>query len=143
MNLRLVLTAALLIATLLPKSLSAALPNSADELYSLTNIWSIHLFFTADEWRNMEPKGGGGGPFGGGRFGFRGGFGGRPDPVAMLAPAFMRDADADKDQKISKEEFAGLGRKWFAAWDGAGTGTLGIDQLRAGLTATLMRGGGF
>jgi spore coat protein H len=142
MNLRLVLTSALLLAGLFPKSPAATLPKSADELYSLTNIWSIHLTFTADEWKSMEPKGGGGfGPFGGGRGGFRGGFGGRPDPIAMLTSAFMREGDADKDQKISKEEFAALGKKWFAAWDTAATDAVGVEQLRAGLTTTLMRGG--
>jgi hypothetical protein len=46
-----VLVGAFLIAQMLAKSAAGSLLKSADELYSLTNIWSIHLTFTADEWR--------------------------------------------------------------------------------------------
>lgn len=139
MNLCRVLTWALIAAQWLAKGSAAPLPKSADELYSLTNIWSIHLTFTTDEWRNMEPKGGGG--FGGFGWGFRGGFG-RLDPAATLAPAFLRDGDSDKDQRLSKEEFAALGKKWFAAWDSTGAGSVSVDQLRAGLMGVLIRAGG-
>ena len=53
-------------------------------LFSLTNVWNLQLKFTPDQWKALEPKGGGGpfgmgppgGPFGPG-FGGPGGPGGR------------------------------------------------------------------
>jgi hypothetical protein len=43
---------------------TAALPTEASGLYSLSNIWTVHLKFTPEQWTEMEPKGGDG-PFGG------------------------------------------------------------------------------
>lgn len=141
---------------------AAEIPKSSAELYGLTNIWSIHLKFTGDQWAAMQPKGGGGGfgPFGGGPGGpgpgpgprpggpGPGGFGGPGGPgrpgfgVGMfLAPAFMRDGDANGDSTLSHEEFQKLGEKWFNAWDTNHAGKVSADQLRAGLNTTLMPGG--
>jgi spore coat protein CotH len=158
---------ALLVALgLRPTSAGSALPSSAAELYRLTNVWSIRLKFDAAEWDAIEPKGGGGGfgPFGGGRgpggFGGpgRGGFGppgggpgrgfgpglgmGGPPPVGfILTPAFLRDGDQNHDGKLSKDEFAKLGEKWFSAWDKDHTGKIGNEQIAGGLNATIMGGG--
>src|SRR5262245_17966660 len=53
-------------------SLGAKAPDKAATLFTLTNIWNIHLTFTPDQWEAMEPEGGGGGGFFGGPGGFRG-----------------------------------------------------------------------
>src|SRR5262245_36749700 len=44
----------------------------ADQLYELTNVWTVHLKFAPDKWEAMEPKGGGN-PFAGGPGGRPGG----------------------------------------------------------------------
>src|SRR5881394_2446447 len=51
------------------------LPLEASGLYSLTNVWTVHLKFVPEQWAEMEPKEGGG-PFGG--FGGPARFGGPP-----------------------------------------------------------------
>jgi hypothetical protein len=105
------------------------------DLYRTTNVWSVHLQFTADQWQQMEPKGEPGGFFGGGpRGGARGGFG----PGMLAAPAFMRDGDVDHDAKLTPTEFERLAAKWFAQWDKDKTGKLDADQLRTGLSATFV-----
>ena len=44
---------------------AAGLPLIASELYNPTNVWTVHLRFTADQWKALEPKRGeGGGGFG-------------------------------------------------------------------------------
>jgi spore coat protein H len=115
---------------------------SAD-LFRLTNIWNVHLRVSSEGWAAMEPKGGGsffGGP--------RGPGGGPPRPFGpsmFLAPAFLRDGDADADGKFTKAEFMALGEKWFSRWDKEGGGKVNNDQLRDGLNAVLMppgQGGG-
>jgi spore coat protein H len=35
---------------------AAGLPLIASELYNPTNVWTVHLRFTADEWKALEPK---------------------------------------------------------------------------------------
>jgi spore coat protein H len=143
--------AAVVLLSIASSRAAANLPNSAADLYRLTNIWDVHLKFEPAEWQAIEPKGGGGGfPFGGPGGGRgpggpggpgRGGFG--PPPVGMiLTPMFMRDGDLDKDSKISKEEFTKLGQKWFTAWDKDKTGKLKNDHVVAGLNSTIMGGGG-
>jgi len=97
----------------------------SDRVYGLTNVWTIHLKFAADQWEAMEPEGGGN-PFGGGPRENAGG-------TRTLAPVFMREADLNRDGKISPEEFAGLATKWFKAWDVNGAGKLDEGQIRAGL----------
>ncbi len=107
-------------------------PSDADHIYSSTNVWTVHLRFAPEQWEAMEPKGGGN-PFGGGPRG--GGFGGGGSGARTLAPVFMSESDVNRDGRISSEEFAGLGQKWFNAWDIKGTGKLDGNQIRAGLDA--------
>lgn len=116
---------------------SATYELDADRLYDLTNVWTVHLKFTPDQWEAMEPKGGAN-PFGG-----FGGGGPRPGPggrggfsVAMLlSPAFLSQGDTNRDDRLSRAEFAALAQKWFQAWDTNQTGKLDADQIRAGLNA--------
>src|SRR6185437_438841 len=109
-------------------------PQKPGDLFTITNVWSVHLTFTAEQWNAMEPTGGGGGFFGrqgrpGGGPGGPGGFG----PAMFIAPAFMKAGDQNEDGKLAKEEFHSLGEKWFAEWDKEKSGKLNSDQLRAGL----------
>lgn len=39
-----------------PEGASGKLPESAGELYGLTNIWPVTLSFTAEEWKKIKPK---------------------------------------------------------------------------------------
>ena len=82
----------------------------SDRIYSLTNVWTIHLTFAPDQWEAMEPKGGGN-PFFGGAPGGRPGAGGSANGDRTLAPVFMSQGDLNRDGRISREEFAGVGRK--------------------------------
>ena len=108
-------------------------PRTASELFQLTNLWTVHLKFTAAQWKAMEPEGGGSGRFGGpGAPGGRGGFG----PAMFIAPTFLK-GDRNHDGALSKEEFRTLGEAWFSDWDKEKSGKLSGDQLRAGLDLTL------
>jgi spore coat protein CotH len=60
----------------------------------------------------------------------------------FLAPAFMAQADQDKDDRITSDEFAALGRKWYTSWDKSDSSRITNDQLRDGLNATLAPPGG-
>jgi spore coat protein CotH len=127
------------------------------ELFNMTSVWTVHLKFTAEQWAAMEPKGGNRGMFGGGRGGGPGGPGGGRGggpggrggpggpggfgPAMFLAPMFMQQGDQNKDGKLSKDEFAGLGDKWFAASDKEKAGKINVEQLRAGLNTALMPAG--
>ncbi|MGO8927426.1 MAG: CotH kinase family protein [Limisphaerales bacterium] len=129
----------------LQKSMPAAMSTvglDSDRLYNLTNVWTVHLKFAPDQWEAMEPKGGsnpfGGGPGGGGPGGL-GGF----NVARTLAQVFMSQGDLDRDGRLSREEFARLGEKWFKAWDTGGTGKLDEGQIRAGLDRIRNPGGGF
>ena len=106
------------------------------ELFKATNVWTVHLRFTPDQWEAMEPKQNGrgflGGP-GGGRGPGAGGFG----PAMVLAPAFLKEGDQNKDGRLSKEEFRALSEKWFEQWDKEKAGKLNADQVRAGVNAML------
>src|SRR5439155_16467684 len=118
------------------------IPQKPADVLQLTNVWTVHFQFTPEQWEAMEPKGGGGGFFGG-----RGGPGGRGPggpggpggfgPAMFVAPAFVKHGDKNQDGKLSKEEFEGLAEKWFADWDKEKSGKLNSDQLRAGLSASL------
>ncbi|MEW6156977.1 MAG: hypothetical protein AB1813_06055, partial [Verrucomicrobiota bacterium] len=86
--------------------------DKAAELFQMTKVWTVHLTFTPEQWEAMEPKGGSGffgGPGGGGRGGpggMRGGGGpGAFGPGMFLAPAFLSQADENKDSKLSLQEF--------------------------------------
>ncbi len=104
----------------------------ADHIYNLTNVWTIHLKFTPEQWDAMEPKGGGN-PFGRGPGGPGGP--GTPNGARTLVPVIMSQADSDRDGLISQGEFTGLAQKWFKAWGTNEAGTLAEDQIRAGLDA--------
>lgn len=110
------------------------------QVYRQTNVFSIHLVFTPEQWESMEPKGGDRGPFGGGgRGGGRGGFG----PGMVLAPGFVSQGDVDKNGKLSKEEFTGLADRWFSTWDKDNTGQLTSQQVRLGISGSMpLLGGG-
>ncbi len=113
----------------------------AADLFNLTNVWTLHLTFTPEQWEAMEPKGGGFGPFGGGRGGAAGRGGGRGGagfgPGMFLAPAFLGQGDQNKDTKLSELEFHALSEKWFGDWDQDKKGTLKEEQVRAGLNSSL------
>ncbi len=111
---------------------------SADRIYGLTNVWTIHLKFAPDQWEAMEPKGGGNPFFGGGR---PGGAGGAREDRA-LSPVMMSQGDFNRDGRISQDEFTRLAGKWFKAWDTSGAGKLDESQLRAGLDAIRNPAGG-
>lgn len=106
------------------------------ELFSMTNVYTAHFQFTADQWEAMEPEQGEnvfrGGPPRGGRPG-RMQFG----PGMFLGPAFLRAADENRDQKLSGREFEALAAKWFKTWDKNSAGNLDGDKLRDGMNSTL------
>jgi hypothetical protein len=74
----------------------------------------------------------------------RGGPGGGPGQ--MMAPMMTAFMDANRDGRVSKDEFVGAFDKWFVAWntDKAGAAMTG-DDLRAGINRDLgpHRGGMF
>lgn len=125
-------------------------PLKPSDLFLTTNIWTVHLQFTPEQWEAMEPKGGPGGMFGGpggrgpggpagpGSPGGPGGFG----LGMMLAPAFLSQGDQDNDRKLSSDELQALGVKWFTAWDKEKRGALNDDQLRAGIDSSFAPPGG-
>src|SRR5439155_2597809 len=142
----LLLISLLLIGT--PTTWAVKAPTRSSDLFNLTNIWSVHLTFTPEQWEAMEPKSGGGffgggpggpgGPrFGGGPGGRGGGFG----PGNFLAPTLLRQADKNSDNKISEEEFHSLAEKWFAEWDKEKRGKIEPDEIRTGLNATFNASG--
>ena len=155
-----VLLLVLVCAGLALESLVAAPPAhraiEAGELFNLTNLWTVHLSFTPDQWEAMEPKGGPGpfgGPPGGGPFGGRGGSGAGPrvppqdgpggfGPAMFLAPLFLSQGDLNHHGRLSRSEFEALARKWFAAWDTNKTGKLDAAKFRTGLNAILSPAGG-
>ena len=108
---------------------SSSTTYDSDHLYNLTNVWTIHLTFTPDQWDAMEPKGGSN-PFGGGPGGGRGG---GFDAARMLSPVLMSRGDSNRDGRIARDEFGSLAQDWFKAWDTEGKGTLDETQVRAGL----------
>jgi hypothetical protein len=126
-----------------------------DRLFHLTNVLTVHLRFTPDQWEAMEPVGGpgpfsrGGGP--GNRGGPPGDFGpgGPPGPggpggfgpAMFLAPLILSQGDTNHDGRLARPEFAALAGKWFAAWDTNRTGRLDMDKVRGGLNATMAAGG--
>jgi spore coat protein H len=117
-------------------------PGTSAQMFETAKVWTIHLKFAPEEWKAMEPARGGGmfgppqppGPGGAvaAPAGPPRGFG----PSMFLAPVFLRDGDLNHDGKLSREEFMGLGRKWFGGWDKASAGHINNDQLRDGLNAT-------
>jgi spore coat protein H len=140
------------------------------ELFSLTNVYTAHFHFTAEQWDAMEPEGGAN-MFGQMREGAPGrnvpngppgppgrdgeGPGARPDrggpanrrgpafgPGMFLAPAFMGAGDADKDRKLTSKEFEALAEQWFKTWDKNKTGKLDAEALKEGMNSSLAGPGG-
>jgi spore coat protein H len=118
-------------AVALQRVLPSAFPTvtlDSDHIYNLTNVWTIHLKFTPDQWEAMEPKGSGN-PFGGGP----GPGGGQRGETRGLADVFMSQGDFNRDGQISPKEFTRLAQEWFKAWDTKGAGKLDESEIRAGL----------
>ena len=123
------------------------------ELFTLQKVWDANLSFAKDQWEAIEPKGGGGGMFGGPGGGGprgggpRGGPGGSGDlnPTRFMAGGWMQALDADKDSKVNRKEFTEAFQRWSKEWDAGGSGELGLDALREGMNKALaggMPGGG-
>src|SRR5687767_4001521 len=80
----------------------AALPKDTSALFEPTKVWTVHLSVSAENWKKMEPKGGGifspppapengNAPASG--------------PAVFMAPALMTQADQNKDDQITSDEF--------------------------------------
>ncbi len=81
---------------------------------------------------SFGPGGPGGfGPGGGGPGG--GGFG----PGNFHGPQLLSAADANKDQKLSKQEFLDLSAKWLREWDKDKNDSLNGEEITAGLNEAL------
>ncbi len=138
---------------------SADVPQRDSELFSLKKVWNTQLTFEKAQWESIEPKGGGGGMFGGGPGG-PGGGPGRPrgpggrggpgggggfNPTRFLAPAWMTALDTDKDSKVTRDEFMGTFQRWSTEWDAGKKGQLTVDDIREGMNKAMsggMPGGG-
>ena len=138
-------TLVVLSALLLALAAGAEPPKKSSDLFQTSKVWTLHLKFAPEQWANIEPKGGGGGPFGmrgpgGGPGGPGGGPGGPGGGMAMmLAPAFLK-GDTDGDKQLSAVEFQGLADSWFAQWDKAKPGVLDGEELKAGGAALFEAG---
>jgi hypothetical protein len=123
----------------------AATPQTSTELFTLTQVWNATLSFSAGQWEAIQPEEtqpgpGGRGPSMGGRGpgGPRGpGFG----PGNFLAGGFLNALDGDKDGQVSRAEFTQGFARWYADWDTQKSDSLGSNELRLGLSKTLMSGG--
>ena len=114
------------------------IPRKASELFNTTTVWNIHLKFAAEQYKQMQPVNGDrgflglGGPRNAQDFG----------PAMFLTPVFLRAGDANGDGKISRQEFADMGARWFAEWDKDKKGKITLPQLRNALSNTFAGGGG-
>ena len=72
------------------------------------------------------------GPPGGG---FGGGPGGGFGPGNFHGPQILAAADANKDKKLSREEFSALNQQWFSEWDKDKSQSLDLDEFTKGLNA--------
>jgi hypothetical protein len=57
LSLGIIFCAAEALQRLSPDSFSSQ-PLDSNHIYNLTNVWTIHLKFTPDQWDAMEPNGG-------------------------------------------------------------------------------------
>ncbi len=107
----------------------------SDRLFQITNVWTVHLKFTKDQWEAMEPKGG---------FNMFAAFSRAASAAGLksLSSAIMSQGDQNHDGRLSREEFAALAQKWFKAWDTNRTGKLNAGQIRDGLNSAAKRTGG-
>ena len=58
-------------------------------------------------------------------------------PDQSIEPALVRSLDADKDRKLSRDEFVEGVARWFARWDTEKRGVLADNKIRDGLNADL------
>ncbi len=122
----------------------AELPKSENELFSLNKVWDVQLTFGPGQWEALEPKGGGGGMFGGpgrGGPGGPGGPGGGFNPTRFLAPMWLSALDQNKDGAVAKDEFLGKFNRWSTEWDTKKEGFLTTDSIREGMNKSFTMGG--
>ena len=81
-------------------------------------------------------RGGQGGP-GGGPGAGPGGRGGGFNPAAMLGAGLFKQADADKNEKLSKAEFSALAGTWFDKIDAKKADKLSQQDFTAGMDEVL------
>ena len=120
------------------------LPARPTDLFQATKVWKIHLKFTPEQWRAIEPAESGNMMHGPGPQIIRFGGGGRPGefgPAGLLAAGFLK-GDSDRDGHLSKEEFLAVGESWFGKWDKTKSGQLDEAQIGAGLNSVLPQFGG-
>src|SRR3954469_4200023 len=114
------------------------LPTKSADLFNTTTVWTIHLKFTPEQYKEMQPNNGERGFFGLGGPRKPQDFG----PAMFLSPIFLKAGDTNADGKISRQEFADMGSRWFAEWDKDKKGKVTFAQLRNALNTTLAGGGG-
>lgn len=128
--------------TLLGLSAWGEPPKSATDLFSLNRVWDVKLDFPAGQWEALEPKGGGGGMFGGPPGGGRGPGGpGGFNPTRFMAPMWFSTLDQNKDGAVAKDEFLGAFNRWGTEWDFKKEGHLTTDSIREGMNKSFTMGG--
>src|SRR5690349_5793669 len=98
-----------ILLSLLACPAGAAPPTTPADLFRTDKLYTLHLSFAPDQWEAMEPRIDREAPppatqpvFG---------------PGTFLAPEFLRAGDADRDRKLTRDEFRKIADAWFAAWD--------------------------
>lgn len=123
----------------------AEVPKTEADLFSLNRVWDLKLSFPPGQWEALEPKGGGGGMFGGPPGGGpgRGGPGGPGgfNPTRFMAPMWFSTLDQNKDGAVAKDEFLGAFNRWGTEWDAKKEGHLTTDSIREGMNKAFTMGG--
>ncbi len=123
----------------------AEVPKTEADLFSLNRVWDVKLSFPPGQWEALEPKGGGGGMFGGPPGGGpgRGGPGGPGgfSPTRFMAPMWFSTLDQNKDGAVAKDEFLGAFNRWGTEWDAKKEGHLTTDSIREGMNKAFTMGG--
>jgi spore coat protein H len=112
--------------TLLLLLTAADAPKDAAALYDPLKVWTVHLTFTADQWKAIEPK--------------------RNPPswrgpqnhvraAELVTPILMSEGDTNRDGQLTQAELLALGQRWHQAWNKDGKITdvqfrHGFDGLR-------------
>ncbi|MCX8107466.1 MAG: CotH kinase family protein [Verrucomicrobiae bacterium] len=115
---------------------------TSDNLFNMTQVWTITLRFRADQWEAMQPRGGPRGSRPMGPVGHPHGVPPQPDsegfgPGMAIAPVFIKWGDSNKDARLSKREFAQLSKQWFVEWDTNRSGTLTLEKVRDGINTVM------